>query len=41
VISISPFVSGVTDGYQRPEAMVGPRLQSLFSGLKRCVSAMP
>jgi hypothetical protein len=30
VISISPFVSGVTDGYQRAKAMFGPRLQALF-----------
>ena len=41
VISISPFVSGVTDGYQRPAAMFGPRLQSLVVGLKRCVWTIP
>jgi hypothetical protein len=41
VISISPFVSGVTDGYQRPAAMLAPRLQSLFAGLNRCVWTMP
>ena len=41
VISISPFVSGVTDGYQRPAAMFGPRLQVLVAGLNRCVLTIP
>ena len=41
MISISPFVSGVTDGYQRPAAMSGPRLQSYVAGLNRCVLTIP
>ena len=35
MISISPFVSGVTDGYQRPAAMFGPRLQPLVCGVEQ------
>ena len=40
-MSISPFVSGVTDGYHRPAAMFGPRSQVLVAGLKRCVWTIP
>jgi hypothetical protein len=40
-ISISPFGSAVTVGYQRPAAMFGPRLHVLVAGLKRCVWTMP
>jgi hypothetical protein len=41
VITISPFDSGVTVGYQRPAAMLGPRLQVLVAGLKRWVWLIP
>jgi hypothetical protein len=41
VISISPLRSGVTVGYQRPAAMLGPRLHVFVFGLKVCVWTIP
>ena len=41
VISISPLRSGVTVGYQRPDAMSGPRLHGFVDGSKTCVWRMP
>ena len=35
VISISPFVSGVTDGYQRPAAMFGPEAPAVGRGVEQ------
>lgn len=41
VISISPLRSGVTVGYQRPAAMLGPRLHVFVAGSKACVWTIP
>ncbi len=41
MIRVSPLLSGVTLGYQRPAYIVGPRLQVLVLGSKMCVWGIP
>jgi hypothetical protein len=41
VMSISPLLSGVTVGYQRPPSMFGPRLHRFVTGSKMCVWTIP